>query len=560
MQIKIVSSLKALPKQFEQIKTCSNLYHASSLPDTFINSNSHAIAFKGNMASSFTSRLLKLFRKNPFKAATSELPKLEELTSASVAEKLNAQLAYFRLSDIGKIISSCSFKDRKLAKLSLAHMSQWGRFESLNTLTSNLAKENKTLYSENRTCLANSIGYLKGKGSFNNLTFANIDNYTEIKGKGMILLDEFVLERLSQDRKLVEFLKQNPDIQLCYPDGWIHGINPFNQTSTEEVSNIVQRVTQQARTLINKNGMSADDAIGHSLNTPVISQLEKLGLKDRLKIIGGDKIDKKKASLDDIAKQFKPQMLTAEYLEKTLNSELSEKYRQLMLEAINSEAQIVDPRRLGLMMQDQYKKILEYAKQRNISPENITYFVYKPEKSYSIIAQQYQSVNKIPINKFVDNIKDLSRKDLVVVLDDYAGSGASMSEAAQIALNSKSNNFLLSPMFSTESANEKLAELKNFVNDYGEDNPNVMVMPYKTIKNFKYSNFYTEKSESEKKLLDKIFPGKFGLSADSTVTLPYMAPDNNNAFFNEFVASQSLLNGKGAKIGDFHWADIKKQL
>jgi len=61
-------------------------------------------------------------------------------------------------------------------------------------------------------------------------------------------------------------------------------------------------------------------------------------------------------------------------------------------------------------------------------------------------------------------------------------------------------------------------------------------------------------------LLDYIFPGNYGLSADSTVTLPYMAPDNNNAFFNEFVAPQYLLNGKGAKIGDFHWADIKHNI
>lgn len=557
MQIKIVPNQTVLSKPFEQSKICSNPCFANNLPDSFTSSNGASIAFKGNVSNSLASKLLKFIQDkapNGVKTTTSKLSELSEITSAKVAEKLNSQLAYFRLSDIGKIINSFASKDKELATLSLAHMSQWGRFESLNALASNLAKENRTLYSENRTCLANNIGYLKHKCSFKDLPFANVDDYAEIKGKGMILLDEFVLERLSKDKKLADFLKQNSDIQLCYPEGWIHGINPFNQTSKEEVGSILKRVTQQAKTLIDKKGMSANDAIGSVLNEPVVSQLEELGLKDRLKIIGGEKIDKDAVSLSDIAEQFKHRGINAEYLQRRLETELPKEYRQLMLGAINNEAQVFDSRAMSLMMQEQYKKILEIAKQKNITPENISYFVHKPNKSYGIIAQQFQATNKIHPSQFIDNAKDLSPSNLVVILDDYAGSGASLNVAAVEAIK-HNNDIVISPIFSTNYAIDKLKQF-----DCPEDFISANVIPFKTVENFKRSTFYQTRPQQERGLLDKAFVGETGINSDTSIAFPHMSPDNNHTFFNEFIAPQYLLNGNGAKFDTYHWQQIKNNI
>lgn len=558
MQIKIISNKNPLFRQFEQNRKCSYIFNSNNLLDSFTYNNGKSITFKGNVPAPLSSKIAELAKGQMIpeciKATTSKVANLGQITYESVANKLNGQLAYFRKNDIEKIINSFAPKDKELATLSLAHMSQWGNFESLNSLASNLSKENRTLYSENKTCLANSIGYLKDKGSFNNLIFKNIDDYTEIKDKGMILIDEFVLNRLSKDKKLVDFIKQNPDIQLCYPDGWIHGINPFNQTSTDETGGIVKSVVQKAKILLTKNGANPDEIISNVLNEAVISQLEELGLKDRLKIISGCKINKDGILLEDIAKQFEHKGISAEYLQKQIEAELPEEYRPLMLEAINSEAKILDSRRISLMMQEQYRKILDIAKQKNIAPQDISYFVHKSGKSYGMIAQQYQATNKISPNKFIENIKDLQSGNLVVILDDYAGSGASLNVAA-IEASKGAGYIVLSPMFSTQHAIDRLKKL-----DCPEDCINVNVVPFKTVESIKCSNFYNSQSRDKKLLLDRAFVGEGGINADTSIAFPHMAPDNNHTFFNELIAPQYLLNGNGAKFDTYHWADIKKNI
>lgn len=569
MLIKTILSKATLQKQFEQTKTCSKAYNANSLPDTFINSNSQTITFKGDITSSFTSRLLNLFRKRPFKAAPSELPKLKELTSPKVttselsqieeltpkkvAEKLNSQLAYFRESDIEKIVNCVNPENRELGMLSLAYMSQWGSFESLNALTSNLAKENKTLYSEYKTCLSNSIGYLKDKGSFRSLKFENIHNYVEIKDKGLILIDEFVLNRLVKDKKLVDFLKQHPDIQLCYPDGWIDGINPFNQASIDEVGKIVNNITNKAKIFLAKDKcLTNKEAISKAINESVVSRLNELGLKDRLKIINGQQLEKNNISLKSIAEHFKNREISADYLQGTLETAVPEEYRHLMLDAINSEAKIFDSRKMSLAMQEQYKKILDLAKQKNVSPEDLSYFVYSPQKSYGIIALQFQATNKIPVNRFIDDKNNIqAAKKIIIALDDYAGSGKSF---INVALETDNKDIILSPMVATKKAVETF---KAFTNRRENQ---VKFMPLAVFDNFKDSAFYNSQMGEKRSLLDNIFRGKDDVYNNSSIILPYMAPDNNNSFFNEFIAPEYLLNGHGAKFSYFRWSDIKEKL
>lgn len=554
MQIKMVSCQKAFAKPIEQCKICLTHCNAnSSLSDSFVSSGA-SIAFKGNVSNSFSSKLLKLIKgKVPeaIKTASSRLAGTGEITPAKVVKKLNDQLAHFRQNDIEKIISYFSPKDKKLATLSLAHMSQWGRFESLNALASNLAKENRTLYSENTVCLANSIAYLKSKGSFGDLMLKSVINYSEIEGKGTILVDEFVLNRLSKDKELVNFIKQNPDIQLCYPDGWIHGINPFNQAAIDEVGEIVKSLTQKAKILLEKNGANPDEVLSNVLNESVISQLEKLGLKDRLKIITGQRISKDSISPANIAKQFEHKGISSEYLQKQLEAELPKSHRQLMLEAINSEAQIFDSRSISLMMKEQHKRILDFAKAINIPENNILYIFTNPEKSYGIIAQQYQATNKIPVEKFYHVVPNVTDKKMLVFLDDYAGSGNSISRLEHDNIDYDepiSNEFVFAPLVTTVNAKNRFNAL-NYI-------------PTITIPSFRDSGFYKGLTQENKSLLDKVMVAKHGdLACDTSITFPHMAPDNNHPFFNEFISNQFLLNGKGAKLADSHpWSAVKKNI
>lgn len=558
MQVEIISNKNHSPKQLEQNIICLNTYHTVNLPDSFTSNYSASIAFKGNISNSFTSKLLKFIRGTTNKPAldipevaqalSSEATELVEITYKSVATKLNNQLAYFRKNDLERIINSFAPNDRELATLSLAHMSQWGKFQSLNTLTSNLAKENKVLYTEGENTLATSLEYLKHKGSFIDLGIEKIENYTEIKNNGIIIVDGFFLNRLSKDKKLVNFLKRNSGIQLCYPDGWIHGVNPFNQSSANEIVNITTNVLEKAKKYITKNKMSPEEAISSALNEPVISQLEKLGLKDRVKIISGEKISKDKISLDAIAKQFEHREINAEDLQKHIDTELPKEYRQLMLSAIDKESVIFDSRKISLMMQEQHKKILELAKQKGIPSENIFYFVSRADKSYGIIAQQYQATNKIPVCQFINRREELPKTgaQLIVFLDDYAGSGASINNAAMGFTRYGSDNVVLAPLVSTAYAQKKFADF-NYI-------------PARTINTFKASDFCKSQSEDNLKLLEKVFVGNEGINSDSSITFPHMAPDNNNVFFNEFIAPHYLLNGNGAKFDTFHWQEIKNNI
>lgn len=559
MQVEIISNKNIFPKQFEQNRRCSLIYNSNNLSDSFTYNNK-AIAFKGNLPTPLSSKITELANgriSESIKFATTKIAHLGQLTYESVANKLNNQLAHLREIDIEGIINSFSPEDRPLAKSSLAHMSQWGRFESLNKLASNLSINGVPLYSEERTCLASSLEYLKSKGSFDDLEVKFVNDYSKIEGKCNILLDAFVLNRIAKDEKLVEYIKQNPNIQLCYPDGWIDGVNPFNQGSVEVIKGIVANVVSGAKTHLAKNGKSQNEAIGSALNESVVFQLKKLGLADRLRIIGGDRINKETIELPDIAKQFEQKGISADYLQRQIETEVPKKYRQLMLGAISSEAQIVDSRTLGLMMQDQHKRILEYAKQKGILPQNISYYVRTPYKSYGIIAQQYQAINNIHPDKIIDSAQE---DDLIVILDDYTGSGASIYNSMMNVYQS-TKNVIIAPLFSTEHALEYLDRMYEQMKLYDELVPKSMIsFPIKIISSLKNSTFYKSLPQDIQKLADKIFVGKSDIARNSSIVFPHMAPDNNSTFFNQFIAPSWMLNGNGSKMDGIYWKDIKSKL
>lgn len=52
---------------------------------------------------------------------------------------------------------------------------------------------------------------------------------------------------------------------------------------------------------------------------------------------------------------------------KQIETALSGEYRPLMLGAINSEKQIIDSRILDLMMNEQHKRLFEYAENKKIN-------------------------------------------------------------------------------------------------------------------------------------------------------------------------------------------------
>ena len=197
-------------------------------------------------------------------------------------------------------------------------------------------------------------------------------------------------------------------------------------------------------------------------------------------------------------------------------------------------------------MQEQHSKILELAKQKNISSDNIFFYVSRADKSYGITAQQYQATNKIPTDKFINHGEKIpSEADLLVFLDDYAGSGSSIEYTMRPFGNNY--NVVLAPLVSTAYAQRKFTNLD--------------CLPAMTINTFKASDFYKSQPEDKLALLSRAFIGDEGINSDSSITFPHMAPDNNNAFFNEFISPEYLLNGKGAKFdGHTTWPNIKNNI
>lgn len=451
----------------------------------------------------------------------------EEIAACDVIKKINAKLDITSPKEIQEIINSFGDSARPLAAKILQKMTQFANMESLNEIAKHVKNNDGCFYEHDLIDISTIMRYL----TENKDVFTDIPGH--LKGKNIFyILDKVALEELETNPRFLKEIKNNPDIKIIYPEGWINGINPFNQT--EPLKAKIQKFISKLPT---EKSSGQDETIEKALNEEIIERIKKLGLKDRFEIIRNEELNNAPATAEQISKQLAPACINEEEMEKVINK-LYEADKRLIKNYLIENTDAYSPKRISSSL----KKIHGELQKNGLLDEGTYYYVPDALKSYGIIAMMYKLANKIPNNRFIYDMKKppegLKR---VIILDDLICSGSQIAyQIVNLQNINYSEKLVIAPIISTNRAKQILAGKST-----GE-HP-IIFCPHKTKDDLLNTDYVKSlKPPHQWQLLD-LLEGLGYEHSGLSITFPYMCPDNNNLFFSREIAPCFTLNGKGIK-------------
>lgn len=467
-----------------------------------------------------------------------------------------------------------------------------------------------SIYSPGKGTLADTLQYLDHHkfafaSSYSNAsglryspslsTWGSSGYYGHASGKA-VLLDTLTLKRLAASPEMVHQVL-NGKISLLVPEGWQTGSNPFSPVSMQVLSTTLKNVLKDVKTrqaeldkkpenreslpeLVQvppkKGGISGwfskhvakplgkttryitfqkphvpteDELIGEALNRPVTEQLEKLHpqLVRQVRIVRNPEAISQ-PSAATIAEQMQPRGISGCDL-KALVAGMSPGEAQATLELFDRAAQIYTPRKLNDLCRTLHGRIREFAQKRGFTEDQVYYIISKPQKSFEAITMIYQVANPVTPDHVITSPRELPDpgRSLVVVLDDFAGSGASSLDAYEKLINAGVGRIVIAPLVATRKAKNNFRLIKYSVNKPFTEK--CTFLPGEIIDSFRETPYYGNLKYSHKKLIDKA-AGNYGFANSGTgLIFPYMAPDNNIKALRG-LAKLITLNGAGVKKSD----------
>lgn len=453
------------------------------------------------------------------------------LTPGIIVDRMNEQLNIISPEQIQEIINSFKPEDRQLAAKILQRITQFGNMQSLNEIAKYVKSNNNYFhyfeYDVNHCMfdINNTMKYL----SSNKSCFNRHEGMFDYPGKYYVL-DKITLEELENNEEFLNEIKDDNEIKIIYPEGWINGINPFNQT--DDIRTKIRKLLPIVKNYTNE-GISEDGSIHLALNSEILVKIEDLGLINNFKIIRNNRVYNVKPTAKQISDQLKPPIITEKQLTEIIN-EYEPESQQLLMDYLANNADIYSPRRLSICL----KKMHEKFQKKGMIDEDTYYYIPDNTKSYSIIAMMYKLANQIPNDRFIFyNRKIPKNARRIIILDDLAGSGNSLKNASNNIRENFTGNITIAPVISTYFAAERLSHKLT----------NATFCPYRIKNTIKESNYYKAlNKDQQEKLIRKL--GDLGYDFNGlSVVFPYMGPDNNNRFFAREIARNYTLNGKGVR-------------
>ena len=465
-----------------------------------------------------------------------------------VLNKLNSQLMDVNPSEVQEVIGQLPSEDKELGLKVLKRATQFGNFESLNGLYRSILDKKSQGYdcfsfATNRVnSLIENMSYLNVKKAFPSDPSTPIDYDTIFyRKKGAFLLDKNILSRLENDSDLRNHIKRN-DFKLFYPEGWDSGITAFNLTTIGDIKEKTYKLVDKTKEY-KMNGVSEETAVERALIAPVYEKLSELGLENKLEVLNNPDIDfSEEPCCVDIAKQLESKKMTQEEFSASLPD--SDYTRGPALDILDNDGKVLSMRELGLTAQKINSEVTSFAKERGISEDNIYYVIPRINKSYGLIALQYQQINDIPEKQFrfaFNKIENADEDSLLVILDDYAGSGDSLKNDYYDLRKNNSCNIILAPCVATKMG------LKSIKNRLANDEK-ANVICGQELEAYFYSKEYNSKT-MKYPYFDLIGKGGWG-NTQANIAFPYMSPDNNTKFFADCMASHYTFNSAGVKKSD----------
>ncbi len=464
-----------------------------------------------------------------------------KLSSENLMKIIDDELMITEPNDISKILHSFNSEDRELATTIMQRLTQFGNMQSLNVIVEKAQKlKHGLLYSDNNVSLPSTLAYLSKKGNFQDVQFDAFFN--------TVILDAEILHKMKTNPKFLSSLKQRQS-QYIYPEGWINGINPFNQN--EDIQKVTNNVLINTKQLLNEDvNIEKHEAISRAINKQVVEEMTSLGLLGDLKIAQNTDALQNKATAEQIAAQLMPNKVKTEDVNKILE-QLPTEYRQIALENLCQNIKIYSPKKLALKLTNLHKQICPDS-----NLDGVYFVTSKIYKSYSFMTLNYKIANKIPSDHLITHqditkIKDAKK---LVIIDDLAGSGESLEDEYALIKERSNCDIILAPLVATDKAIEKFRQLA--VKD-----PKVSLVCEEELVSFKNQKYFNSLSETDQMKFLKLLQSTGCEQNGLNISFAHMAPDNNNAFFANMLAKAFTFNAKGSKnCSNFHIEELYKPL
>ncbi len=494
---------------------------------------------------------VKSTSSNPIKKAnfSSSVSFGSALSAETVLDKMNSQLMDVSVEDIDGIIEGFPSEDKDLVLDILKRATQFGNIESMNSIYDSVIDEKSKGYGcfsftdPRANSLIETFSYLAAKKAFSRDPADFVDqDFIGYRKKGAFLLDKTILSKLQTNRDLLVQTTRN-DYKLIYPEGWDSGITAFNLTTVDDIRKRTKKLYNLTKKLQEKNGLSKEDALSEALIYDTKKALKNIGLDKKLTVIKNNNIDfSKKPTSEDIASQLSSRKFDLNGFENMIKSQRGS--RDVALEILQKDARIMSMRELGLIAKKTHTQIVELAESKNVKEDEIFYLLPLINKSYNLIALQYQQVNNIPESQFVldrDMLKNNTKAKMVVVLDDYVGSGDSLKNARYFLRQLYKGELVLAPCVSTKTG-------AKFIDLVSKEDDKCTFMPGSIINSYFDSPEFLSK-DNKYSYYDVIGKAGWG-KVQANIVFPYMAPDNNTSFFADNIASNYTFNSAGIKKSD----------
>lgn len=332
------------------------------------------------------------------------------------------------------------------------------------------------------------------------------------------------LERLKEkDPNKFDKFKKLREVKFFTISGWDNGINFIDRTKSLE---------EETRRIINysdKNGVSLEEAVDEPLKT-------------RIKNLGIDPIVIKNEGMPTaqcVYRQLSPEMMSEAELFNLIDSNSAERADDIVsqlkvqsnsIKYLKDNFVIYTPEKLSESLKNIHERVLENAKRRNYTPDQILYVEPKSVKSNALITYMYKKINNISDDKFANIAEIVNHRvnpkgRLVVFIDDCTITGDSLNEAIDISKRvfGKNQPKLFACICGTQDVANSFSKKGN--NEIIIDNIIGYVPTYKT--------------RLTSARLDKaVGRPNYGEGKATCLILPYMSPDNNT----EFASNLALLH------------------
>ena len=229
----------------------------------------------------------------------------------------------------------------------------------------------------------------------------------------------------------------------------------------------------------------------------------------------------------------------------------------ILLDYLNKNLAVYSPASLSQKLKILHKKIIQSVKEKGYPTKNIYYTVLNPNKSFGLIAYQFQNVNNIPDDKIIywkgssynarTDLK-LPEKSTIVILDDCFISGNTImyemfnyqAEASNIKTQRDDTNILFASVLSTNAAQNRIKKNIQYASrEKADDFVNVDTQKINWPEDLKqyYANELLKLIRFDKHIL-----------ATTAIVFPYMGSDTNapglHDLFAQFVPNRNYLHNE----------------